>query len=154
MIATKILLHHSAGIDTPASDWEGIRADHLRLGYNDIGYHRGLELVGGVPVLRIGRPLNVMGAHCRAQRMNHKSIGFVIVGNFELSPPNPIILPPLVGSLVWLCQVLNIPASEIGGHGDYANTLCPGKYFPMEYVRDVVDFKLKKGRSEGWMDLQ
>jgi hypothetical protein len=57
-------------------------------GWSDIGYHLGIERVDNAYTVKFGRQLNQMGAHCKADRMNHRSIGICCVGNFdEVKPP-------------------------------------------------------------------
>jgi hypothetical protein len=143
---THMMLHHTAGRDCPqGKDWTAIRADHLRRGWLDVGYHFGLEFVNGAPTWHTGRPLTMQGAHCPQGGMNRKAVGIAIVGNFELAPPSPLLIDELCIRCIELIRVYRIPAENIVGHRDFKNTACPGKYFPMDYIKNLITAGLTRG---------
>ena len=137
-----IVIHHSAGKDGIAKDWDGIIDYHLSKGWRDVGYNYGIEFVGGVPAVFNGRPLNIAGAHCPAGNMNREGIGICVVGNFELAPPSPLLIDALTKLCKRLCAEHNIVPEMILPHRQFKATLCPGRYFPMKYLADLVNTNL------------
>lgn len=51
----------------------------------------------------------------------------VLEGNFELEQPTETQLASLRKMIAWLAARFHVPAEKIGGHKDFASTLCPGK---------------------------
>lgn len=130
MRPTRIILHHSLTKDGRLVSWDAIRRYHTYdLGWRDIGYHFGIELVGATYEILIGRMLNEQGAHTRG--LNDGSIGICFVGNFDLEFPDPRMWDlglKLVGSL---CEVLRIPFRSVTGHRDHSHKSCPGWNFDL-----------------------
>lgn len=149
-----IIIHHSLTKDGQVPDWPAIRRYHVETnGWNDIGYHWGIEDVDGKLVLQTGRAVGTAGAHCKEAGMNQRSIGVCVVGNFDLAPPSVekvYFLRDLCYSLMVNYQ---IPASKVIGHRD-AGLLagfdwqkgqfktCPGRLFPMASLRDILAGKI------------
>jgi hypothetical protein len=145
-----IVLHHSLSPDGATRDWDGIRKYHMETnGWNDIGYHAGVERINGVLTTQKGRDDTTVGAHCKEMGMNSKSIGICVVGNFDIAPPDAEILKYLKGLCVAYMVNYNIPVSRVIGHRDaglmagfdWQKTgptgirqfkTCPGILFPME----------------------
>uniref|UniRef100_A0A6M3KW65 Putative N-acetylmuramoyl-L-alanine amidase n=1 Tax=viral metagenome TaxID=1070528 RepID=A0A6M3KW65_9ZZZZ len=127
-----IILHHSLTKDGETVSWQAIRRYHLDLGWSDIGYHFGIELVNDHYEILLGRMSNVIGAHCRNGGMNAQSLGICFVGNFDIAPPDGRML--LLGFKLIHCllTVFEIPKGNIFGHCDFANRTCPGELFPLE----------------------
>ena len=71
-----IIIHHSANKN---STFENVDAYHRSKGWGGIGYHYFIEKSGEV---KIGRQDTEIGAHCKADGMNYKSIGICLAGNF------------------------------------------------------------------------
>lgn len=71
-----IIVHHSAN---KKSTFENVDAYHKAKGWGGIGYHYFIELSGEI---KQGREDNEIGAHCLADKMNYKSIGICLAGNF------------------------------------------------------------------------
>ena len=174
MSPQNIIVHHSATKDGVANDWDAIRRYHMSWRYQgriltpeegqelldkgiqgverpdrEIGYHRGFERIGTTLVLREGRAIGDTGAHCRELHMNLKSIGYCIVGNFDLEPPDLELLKFVATQAKKDVETYGIPVQAIYGHreivamagfdwkqGQYKS--CPGKYFPMDTLRQFV----------------
>lgn len=122
-----IILHHSAGkTDTVESihkyhkdgrGWVGI-------GYNFVVYKDG--------TIHEGRGLDYVGAHCSGY--NSKSIGICCIGDFtkeQMSQEQYYALAELIKYLKGI-----YPKATIKGHREFANTACPGTYFPLDEMKD------------------
>ena len=138
MNPTHIIIHHSLTRDTETVSWDAIKRYHVEtMGFDDVGYHFGIERVGEDKFVTFkGRNPYKPGAHCKQEGMNRKSIGICCVGNYdEIFPP-----PMMIDALVTLCRFLmagfNIPVENIKAHRDYASyKTCPGKEFDMDALR-------------------
>ncbi len=154
---THIVLHHTA---TPQGSLQeiigGINQAHKRrkfpqsnLGYN-IGYHFVIDFFG--KVLRT-RNDGEIGAHCREQRMNYRSIGISLIGNFQthrVSHMQQIALTQLLDDLI---RKHNIPKEYIKYHGQFKSTKCCGKYL-IEKLPELIDCVYKEGTVSrlGWQE--
>jgi len=129
--------------DGKTVSWDAIRRYHtIDLGWRDIGYHFGIELVGMHYEILVGRMINEQGAHTRGQ--NENSIGICFVGNYDLEFPDPQMWElglRLVGSL---CDVLSIPKERydhfrsVTGHRDHSAKSCPGHNFDLDkFIRQL-----------------
>ena len=135
-----IILHHSLTKDSETVSWGAIRRYHTQdMGWKDIGYHYGIELIGDYNEILVGRLMNQNGAHCKEQSMNSKSLGVCFVGNFDEEKPNSTIWEKGVRLVSSLCEILRISTDNIYGHRDFASyKSCPGKLFNIEkFKRDV-----------------
>ncbi len=130
-----IVIHHSLTADSGTVSWNTIRQFHtVDLGWDDIGYNSGCELVNNEFEILIGRMLNEQGAHCRGH--NHNSYGHCIVGNYdkdEISPESWML------NLKWirsLCDVLNLTEDYVLGHRELdSSKSCPGNNFNLDSFR-------------------
>jgi N-acetylmuramoyl-L-alanine amidase len=120
-----LIVHHTAtGRD--ATDFDGVKRYHVEgRGWDDIGYHYFIAADGEV---RAGRPENVVGAHCKADDMNRKSLGVCLAGHFDLEAPTIAQLTAVALLLRRLMAKYGIPAEHVLGHGEVsgAATSCPG----------------------------
>lgn len=149
-----IILHHSATADRRLyNDWENIRNYHINnLGWNDVGYHYGIERDQGSVVIRSGRDLKTQGAHsglantkiARNSRnmFNDFGIGICLIGNFNLDYPEDNIWKESLKLTRKLMNIFNIHTDRVLGHREtykyfQVNQLknCPGKYFNLERFR-------------------
>ena len=136
-----IIIHHSLTRDGLTVEWNAIRAYHKSLGWDDIGYHAGIELVGKAGAepryeFQIGRPLDMQGAHTIGQ--NDKAIGICIVGNFDIKEPEPVQYF-LTASLCRAFQSrFGILTENINFHRDYSMKTCPGRRFDKNILRDYI----------------
>ena len=131
-----IILHHSLTEDGKTVSWNAIRQYHLKKGWNGIGYHFGIELVGNHYEILIGRLPTEIGAHCYG--VNKSSLGICFVGNFDLEEPPLEQLNVGRGLIRSLMEVFNISSEWVKGHCEYSQKSCPGKKFPLgEFVRGL-----------------
>jgi hypothetical protein len=82
------------------------------------------------------------GAHCKTGESNwanEDGIGICLVGNFDYSKPNKAQMASLTKLVRFLSERYDIPASRIYGHnttpGHSTTTSCPGRNFPLTYVK-------------------
>lgn len=129
-----VIIHHTA-VDnlTP----ENINEDHKRRGYGGIGYHFYIRKDGSV---YRGREEKLEGAHTIGR--NYDSIGICIEGNFE----NEELSETQERSLVMLIadMIIKYNISDIIGHKDEYQTLCPGRNLSIENIRQKVKDELIK----------
>jgi len=143
-----ITLHHSATADGDTLSWGAIRRKHTDPesmggnGWDDIGYHFGLEKVQGEYVALVGRPLNETGAH--EPKVNRTHIAVCFIGNFDLAPPPAEMLAVARRRIIRpLIELFGIPARVdrdrgIGLHRMYKATACPGRFFTPELVERAL----------------
>lgn len=135
-----IIVHNTA---TPRDNtrFETIRKSHISFGWDNIGYHFFIAgtLDGDGQIIE-GRPQNQIGSHCSANKMNYRSIGIVLCGNFHSTGGNEY---PTSAQLTSLQQLLDrirmerrIPKERVMGHGEVpeAATDCPGDHL-LTYVK-------------------
>lgn len=124
----KIIYHHSA-----RSEWspEEINEYHKSKGWKGIGYNYYIRKDGSI---YSGRPENAEGAHTKGE--NNSSIGICLEGNFE----DELLTKGQLESLSKLSLYISLKYDiyEIIGHKDVYSTLCPGKNFPLEDIRNKV----------------
>lgn len=148
----KILVHHTAtpnvdDLSRAAADRlaRGIQDFHMdRRGWLDSGQHftisRGGFVLEGrrrsLEALRSGRK-QVEGAHCTGQ--NLVSIGIENEGTYTDTEPTGPLWDRLREMCAYVCDRYGIAPTEIFGHRDFKDTLCPG---------DVLYGMLPRLRSE------
>ena len=134
MRPTNIIIHHSLTKDSGTVSWGPIRKYHLGLGWRDIGYHYGIELVNSEYEILLGRMANEEGAHTRG--MNNTSLGICCVGNYDKQPPPKALLDKLRQLCLFLMVQYAIPPENIYGHRIFATyKSCPGNLFDMDAFR-------------------
>lgn len=144
MNPTNIIIHHSLTEDGATVSWNAIRDYHVNVnGWKDIGYHYGIELVGGRHEILKARMDNEAGAHCLG--FNESSIGICLVGNFDQVSPSAA----QVGQLRKLCrslmEIYGIKSERVLGHretyplrGVPVEKTCPGSAFDLVAFRSSL----------------
>lgn len=139
MKPTHIIIHHSLTEDGKTVSWDAIRKYHVETnGWNDIGYHYGIELVNDRYEILVGRMQDVVGAHCKEQGMNNASLGICLIGNFDIYSPLPVQLDMLVKLVRSLQTVFNIPVNSVHKHSEFAPKSCPGNMFPWDAFKTML----------------
>jgi N-acetyl-anhydromuramyl-L-alanine amidase AmpD len=139
MLGTHILIHHSAGHDGPGLDYASIKRFHTQEKtppWKDIGYHAVVEKVGEEYVVVMGRPLHWNGAHCPG--MNAVAYGVCFVGDFTSGSVPDAQLKVGARFVAGLAHQMKIPILNIEPHRDHRSTDCPGKSFPWERFKKLV----------------
>lgn len=135
-----IMVHHSLTADGSTVSWQAIRRYHMQtLGWHDIGYHAGVELVRDHLEAFIGRPENEDAAACKQDHMNELALHVCLVGNFDLTVPSEDLLQFAMRYVIkpWM-ERDNIAPERIVGHGEYASKTCPGRLFDIERLRRMA----------------
>lgn len=123
-----IIVHHSA---TPrdSTHFQTIKNNHIGIGWGDIGYHHWIAGALDGDGLHIpGRPENKIGAHDNDDKMNYRSIGICVCGNFQTETPSAAQLAALQTLLDQIRADKGIPKEKVIGHGETRGsaTDCPG----------------------------
>jgi hypothetical protein len=133
-----IVIHHAAmPIETTLAD---IHELHLLNGWAGTGYHK---LIFANGVVANGRPEQMVGAH--AAGANRRSLGIVLVGDFNKARPGPSHLADAAGLTVELMKKYRIPLNHVLPHRAVnADTDCPGVQFPWQEFIRLIDSGLKQ----------
>lgn len=140
-----IIIHHSLTDDGTVVNTQSIRRYHMNdLGWSAIGYHYLIERINNTVEIIKGRFDDQVGAHCKQNRMNYKSLGICCVGNFDEAPPDDIVWYKLVRLCRSLMHIHDIPWQHVHPHRLHATyKTCPGKMFDMDKLTDA----LRKGEQ-------
>jgi len=102
-----------------------------------IAYNYGIELVGDRFEYKIGRSLDVDGAHCVGH--NHTGVGICVLGNYDRVEP----VHEQYFLLACLCRALmkkfGITIDHIYPHSKFARKSCPGLKFSLSRLKGVID---------------
>ncbi len=140
---THIIIHHSG---TEAGDYASIDRYHREeKGWSGAGYHfiigNGTRTGDGELEATARWTAQIIGAHCQASSMNHRSVGICFVGDFEQSSgPSPSQLAAGKKLVRHIVRKFDIPPENILGHGEVpgAQTACPGAHFPLNVLREAA----------------
>lgn len=138
---TYIIVHHSLTEDSKTVSWGAIERYHTEVkGWKDIGYHAGIELIGGDYYALIGRSDQEDAAAVKEANMNQLGLHVCCIGNYDNMPPTISMLEALVKRIIkpWMVEY-NIGIDHIKAHRDYAPyKSCPGTQFNMDQLRNMV----------------
>ncbi len=114
-----ITIHHTAG--SKHEDLNNIAKFHVeKRGWPEIAYHIAINDAGDINFLN---DIEERTYHDSGE--NTRSIGVVLLGNFEESKPSDEMIESVKLVTDALCKTLKIKG--IRGHKDTSPTLCPGK---------------------------
>lgn len=130
----KILIFHHSAIK--AITVEKIDNLHKNKGWEGIGYHYFIAKDGAIYE---GRPEGAEGAHTIGK--NRESIGICVEGNLEEEEITLNQIVSIEKLSLYLCLKYDI--NDILQHKDFANTLCPGKNFPIDEIKNSVIDSIK-----------
>lgn len=134
-----LVIHHSAVANRLNPDqFRAIDTYHRNKGWGGCGYHFVIVANGKVYA---GRPENAVGAHCKEQGMNLKSLGICLTGDFDHDKPTDQQIFALRDLLKKLTKKYGISKNNIMFHRDYAPKTCPGKNMNRDVVRNLVTLK-------------
>jgi len=111
---------------------------HLKKGWHNIGYHFYVEKDG---TIYTGRPINIIGAHCKG--FNSESIGIAFEGNYEVEKDMPEEQFYAGQALLQMITFI-YPNIEFLKHSEKVDTLCPGQFFPFYKMLDISTLDDKK----------
>ena len=138
-----IIVHHTA-TSRDSTRFSTIKNNHIGIGWGDIAYHHWIAgAMDGIGTHIIGRPENKIGAHADTEKMNYRSIGIAVCGNFHPTSGNE---QPSSEQLATLQELLDkirkergIPKCRVLGHREVPDaTDCPGDNL-MEYLNQYRD---------------
>ncbi len=139
-----IVIHHSG---TDSGNVASIDDYHRRNnGWDGIGYDfligNGSGCANGEVDATFRWTEQKTGAHCKTDASNwanEEAIGICLVGNFDGSRPSGSQMASLMKLVRFLSKRYDIPANRIYGHnttpGHITTTSCPGRNFPLSYVK-------------------
>ena len=111
---------------------------YFQSAWSQIAYHLGIEEIGGVETIQYGRSLKIEGGHTALESMNMRSIGLVVLGDFERNYMKQEKWDFLVKVIKEI--VAKYPSINIIGHKEVegAKTTCPGKNISIVQLKKEV----------------
>lgn len=135
-----LIVHHTSGGGFPS--FESVQHFHITdpaYRFENIGYHYFIEKDG---TLKHGRPEGYHGAHTKEQKMNFKSVGICLSGDFDKFDPTSEQVWALSSLLGNLSKKYNIPKERIVPHRHFAKyKSCYGNRLPDDWARNLLDDK-------------
>ena len=140
-----IVIHHSA---TESGSVESIHEEHLKRSdaegnpWLGIGYHfvigNGRGMPDGILQATFRWKEQIHGAHSGSALFNTRGIGICLIGNFEDASPSKAQIKSLKSLVKILAARHRITPGNLMGHASVKATACPGKYFPLNEIRQVI----------------
>lgn len=135
---THVTLHHSGSAeplrpeDDPVAKLRGLQAWGARdRNWWDLPYHFMVDLDGTVYE---GRDWRYMGeTNTSYDPAGHFLIS--VIGNYDVQRPTTAQIEAIADLMAWALARFDLPLDRIGGHYDYADTDCPGRYL-RAYLED------------------
>ena len=127
-----IVLHHAAAHTCTAQQIDNW---HKGNGWSGIGYHFFIRKDGSI---YRGRPEWAVGAH--ASGRNSDTIGVCVEGNYEEEKTMPQTQKNSVKDVLRYLKG-KYPKARIKGHREVGATGCPGKYYPLQEMKDYWNGK-------------
>lgn len=127
-----VVLHHAAArVCSPyqVDSW------HKANGWSGIGYHFFIRKDG---TIYRGRPEWAVGAH--ASGKNSESIGVCVEGNYDLETNMPTLQKNAIKDVLSYLKD-KYPKAGIKGHKEVGATGCPGKYYPLQEMKEYWNGK-------------
>jgi N-acetylmuramoyl-L-alanine amidase len=126
-----IVIHYTATPEGRHHDVADIRRWHKERGFSDIGYHYLIHIDG---TIELGRPIGVVGAHCKGH--NTGTIGVCYVGGTRNGKSSDTRTKAQVESLKEIIKSLQLVFGplKVVGHRDLAPTECPGFDVTKEFI--------------------
>lgn len=137
-----IVLHHASAKNY---SFKQCHQGHLNNGWTGIGYHFYVTKDGSIYE---GRPINAVGA--QVSNYNSISLGICAEGNYDTESSMPEKQLKSIAEL--LEHVKNIyPNAQIVGHKELGATACPGRYYPLDKLKN---YKSLLGASQDMEQLK
>lgn len=146
-----ITLHHSGSAqplrpeDDPVRKLRGLQAwGRADKSWWDVPYHYLIDLEGNIYQ---GRDHRYMGeTNTQYDPRGHLLIS--VLGNYDLQRPTPAQLEAIAQLMAWAVAEFEVPLERIHGHGDLAETSCPGEHL-RAYLRDGTLLDRVRARLDG-----
>ena len=122
-----IALHHAAAETCSAmqvDEW------HKARGWNGIGYHFFVRKDGSI---YRGRPIDKMGAH--VEGMNSRALGVCAEGDYDTEKTMPEMQKRAIKELLGYLKG-KYPSASVVGHGEIGASDCPGRYYPLDEMKN------------------
>ena len=134
-----IALHHAAANTCTAS---AVDSWHKHNGWSGIGYHFFVRKDGSI---YRGRPLYSLGAHVSGK--NACSLGICAEGDYDKTTKMPEAQKLAIAELLDYLKSNFFPNAIIVGHKEIGASGCPGKYYPLNELKNYKDILKGKDSS-------
>lgn len=148
----RITLHHSGSPeplrpeDDPKEKLRGLQSwGASARNWWDVPYHFLIDLDG---TIYEGRDYRYMGeTNTRYDPRGHLLIS--VLGNYNIQEATPAQIEAITDLMAWAVVEFDVPLDRIMGHGDHADTSCPGTHLA-KYLEDGTFVEGVRARLNGW----